>query len=202
MKYWRICLIAAICLCIIFVLYIEFGGRYILNNNDKRDITWKIRTSKKIPENFKNFYNTMYLNSLSENSWKLYIKQLISSKINNQDCPCHTTGNKFMPTLDINNKASLDYFLIIRYIEQNYTQEDCLNFNFSNFDFLYNRKGIEQASQSLFNKPVTELQPIEMAEILALYENPLKNNRYRNPEYTKARATYFYNLYLNNLNEK
>ncbi|WP_410498025.1 transglycosylase domain-containing protein [Chryseobacterium sp. Tr-659] len=107
-----------------------------------------------------------------------------------------------MPTLDINNKASLDYFLIIRYIEQNYTQEDCLNFNFSNFDFLYNRKGIEQASQSLFNKPVTELQPIEMAEILALYENPLKNNRYRNPEYTKARATYFYNLYLNNLNEK
>jgi membrane carboxypeptidase/penicillin-binding protein len=110
-------------------------------------------------------------------------------------------GNRLMPTLSINNKLSLDYFLIIRYIEQNYSQEDCLNFNFSNFDFLYGRKGIEQVSQSLFNKETKDLKPMEMAEILTLYENPVWNNRNRNPERSKERTLYLYNRYLINVNK-
>ncbi|SIT09874.1 Transglycosylase [Chryseobacterium ureilyticum] len=199
MKYLKISLLAIGCTFIISILYIEFGGKFRLNKENKKIITWHIRTSKKSPDNFKNFYNTVYLNTLSKNSWNLYIQQLINSSDIDQACPCHTMSNRLMPTFDIKNKSSLDYFLVIRYIEQNYNQEDCLNFNFSNFDFLYGRKGIDQVSRSLFSKPATELQSIEMAEILALYENPIKNNRYGNPERARARATYFYNLYLSNL---
>ncbi|MDR3022678.1 transglycosylase domain-containing protein [Chryseobacterium sp.] len=172
---------------------------YILNTDNKREIAWYMRNSKKLPGNFVNFYTTVYPNSTSQNSWNFYIKSITQSNLPVNECPCHQTGNRIMPTLNIQNKSTLDYFLLIRYIEQNYSQKDCLNFNFSNFDFLNNNKGIEQVSRSVFNKPSEELQPLEMGEILALYNNPRKSNRYRNPEYTKERATYFYNLYLNNL---
>ncbi|KAA2220373.1 transglycosylase domain-containing protein [Chryseobacterium sediminis] len=199
MKYLKRLLIVACIFFILVFLYLEFGGRFVLNTDNKREITWNMRIDKKLPDNFINFYNTVYPNSMSQNSWDFYIKAFTQSNPNVNECPCRETGNRIMPTLNIQNKSPLDYFLLIRYIEQNYTQKDCLNFNFSNFDFLNNNKGIEQVSRSVFNKPAKELHPLEMGEILALYNNPRKSNRYRNPEYAKERATYFYNLYLNNL---
>ncbi|SMO90764.1 Transglycosylase [Chryseobacterium rhizoplanae] len=199
MKYLKRFLLFIITLLILLLLYLEFGGIYILNTDNKREIVWYMRSSKKLPGNFVNFYNTVYPNSTLQNSWNFYIKSITHSNLPANECPCRQTGNRIMPILDIQNKSTLDYFLLIRYIEQNYSQEDCLNFNFSNFDFLNNNKGIEQVSRSVFNKQAEELQPLEMGEILALYNNPRKSNRYRNPEYTKERATYFYNLYLNNL---
>lgn len=199
MKYLKRFLIFIITLLILLLLYLEFGGMYILNTGNKREIAWNMRSSKKLPGNFVRFYKTVYPDSTLENSWNFYIKSITHSNQSANECPCRQTGNRIMPALDIQNKSTLDYFLLIRYIEQNYSQEDCLNFNFSNFDFLNNDKGIEQVSQSVFNKRAEELQPLEMGEILALYHNPRKSNRYRNPEYTKKRAAYFYNLYLNNL---
>lgn len=201
MKYLKRILIVLFFLFSMFVMYMEFGGRYILNKNDRRIITWSIRTSSKLPESFTDFYNTVYLNSLSRNSWDLVIDTFSGLKTSRKECPCSQTANLLFPVLTIKNKNSFDIFLLSRYLEQHYTQKECLNFNFSNFDFLENRKGTEQISQSLFNKQVKTLQPIEMGEILALYENPVRNNRNRNPERAKSRAQHFYDLYSENLNK-
>lgn len=199
MKYSKGFLIILCSVLIVFFLYLEWRGSLILNINNKKEVSGYMQVNKKLPENFITFYNTVYPNSMSQNSWNFYLKFLTQSHPDLNACPCHRTGNRMMPILSIQNKSSLDYFLLIRYIEQNYSPEDCLNFNFSNFDFLNDRKGIEQISHDLFNKSAEKLQPVEMAEILALYENPKKNDRYRNPEMTKNRAAHFYNLYLSNL---
>ncbi|WP_165571795.1 transglycosylase domain-containing protein [Chryseobacterium formosense] len=105
-----------------------------------------------------------------------------------------------MPQLNIKNLSALDYILVTRYIEHNFSQNECLNFNLSSFDFLENRKGIESVSKSLFNKSVENLKPIEVAEVFALYEKPLKNNRNRNPANAKKRTEQLYQLYLKNSN--
>lgn len=200
MKYLKNALFISFFLFSLFVLYIEFGGRYIISKNDKRVIAWHIRSSQQLPKNFTNFYNTVYSNSLSGNSWNWALSALSNSNtITRKECPCNQVAYRIFPWLEIKNKSSLDYFLVARYIEQHYSQKECLNFNFSNFDFLENRKGIKQISMSLFNKNIDELHAIEMAEILALYEQPLGNNRHRNPERAKKRTQYFYNLYSENL---
>lgn len=41
-----------------------------------------------------------------------------------------------------------------------------------------------------------------MSEIVSLYENPVKNNRYRNPERAKTRAEYLNQTYIINSKSK
>lgn len=191
MKYFRRIFIVIITVLALFVLYLEFGGRFILNDYDKRIITFNIRASKKLPENFTNFYNSVYLNSLNENSWDLVYSSTLNPNSQRKECLCNQMSYRLFPILEINHKSSIDQFLVARFIEHNYSQKDCLAFNFNHFDFLENRKGIEQISKSLFNKEVKDLQPLEMAEILALYENPVKYNRIRNPEKQKRELNIF-----------
>ncbi|WP_294298048.1 transglycosylase domain-containing protein [uncultured Chryseobacterium sp.] len=183
---------------VLFVLYLEFGGRYILNTSDKRSITYEMRSSRKLPKNFILFYNTIYPNSLSSDSWSYVIGAFLKPRSSRRECPCNQTANRFFPILEIRNKKGIDQFLTARYIEHQFTQQECLASNFNKFDFLENRKGLSQVSQSLFNKKTEDLKPIEMAEILAIYEGPVKNNRHRNPEKARKRAAHFYKIYLNN----
>lgn len=201
MKFFKNILSLSIIVFILFALFIEFGGKYLLVTEDKKMITWSVRINIKLPKNFIDFYNTAYPNSISQNSWNLVVNNLLNSKSTTKECPCREMAFRIFPTLEIQNKNSLDYIFVTRYLEHNYSQKDCLNFNFSNFDFLENRKGIEQVSKSLFNKQVKNLRPIEMAEIIALHENPVKNNRNRNLEKTIIRSEYLYHLYLQNLNK-
>ncbi|GAA4153205.1 hypothetical protein GCM10022217_08680 [Chryseobacterium ginsenosidimutans] len=200
MKYFRRIFIAAVTALTLFILYLEFGGKFILNDYDKRIITFNIRASKKLPENFTYFYNTVYPNSLSSNSWNYVFNALSKSQSPKKECPCNQMAYRLFPILEIKHKKEIDQFILARFLENNYSQKDCLEFNFNHFDFLEDRKGSVKISQSLFNKEVKDLQPLEMGEILALYENPVKYNRNRNPEKAKTRAYHFYNLYLKNLN--
>jgi hypothetical protein len=197
-KYLKISITLAFTAIVLLLVYFEFGGRFIISNSDKRMINHEMRSSKKLPENFTNFYNTLYQNALHENSWHTLLQLIVDQNDQKKKCPCRITAFQLMPLLLINNKKSIDQFVVARYLEQNYSQEECLAFNFSHFDFLENRKGISKLSESLFKKDIKNLQPIEMAEIISLYENPVKNNRYRNSERAKIRAEYLNQLYIKN----
>ncbi|MFC3158655.1 Transglycosylase [Chryseobacterium arachidis] len=202
MKYFRRIFIVTATAFIVFLLYCEFGGKFILNDSDKQMIAYEIRSSEEIPDNFTNFYNTIYPNSLSENSWNYIFSALIDQKAPRKECHCNQMAYRFFPILEINHKKGIDQFLTARFIENKFSQKECLQFNFNHFDFLENRKGLTKISKSLFNKEIKDLQPLEMAEILALYENPVRNNRNRNPENAKKRTAYLYNLYIKNSNSK
>lgn len=194
MKILKRILLLLFLILIVFLLYIEIGGTYILNNDAKRTITFNIRSSRKLPKNITSFYNTIYKNSLSKNSWDFFL-----TTSSQKDCPCYQMTHRIMPQLNIKNTSVLDYILVTRYIEHNFSQNDCLNYNLKSFNFLENRKGIETVSKSLFNKPIENLHLIEVAEIFSIYEHPLKYNRNRNPENSKKRIEQFYQLYLENL---
>ncbi|KAA0128547.1 hypothetical protein FY557_08175 [Chryseobacterium sp. SN22] len=201
-KYIRWVFTLLFAIFVLFVLYLEFGGKYILNTFDKRSITYEIKSNRKLPENFILFYNTIYPNSLSSNSWNYRLSSLLKSGSSGKDCPCSQTAYRLFPVLEIHNKKGIDEFLTARYIERHFSQKECLAFNFSHFDFLKNGKGIFTVSKSLFQKELKDLKPLEMAEIVALYENPVRYNRFRNPEKAQKRAEHFYTLYLNNFKTK
>lgn len=202
MKYLKLLILLVFASIVLLFLYFEFSGRFIINNSDKQMITHEIRKSEKLPQNFINFYNTLYPNALHENSWHLLLQSVINKNNQRKECPCNITAFQLMPVLAIDNKKSIDQFVVARYLEHHYSQEECLSFNFSHFDFLENRKGISKLSKSLFKKDIKDLKSIEMSEIVSLYENPVKNNRYRNPKRAKTRAEYLNQTYIINSKSK
>lgn len=103
-KYLKLLMLLAFASIVLLFLYFEFGGRFIINNSDKRMITNEIRKSKKLPENFIHFYNTLYPNALHENSWHLLLQSVINKKNQRKECPCNITAFQLMPVLAIDNK--------------------------------------------------------------------------------------------------
>jgi len=167
-KYLKLLILLAFASMVLLILYFEFGGRFIINNSDKRMITNEIRKSKKLPANFIHFYNTLFPNALHENSWHLLLQSVINKNNQRKECPCNVTAFQLMPILAINNKKSIDQFVVARYLERHYSQEECLSFNFSHFDFLENRKGISKLSKSLFKKNIKDLKSIEIGNCVPL----------------------------------
>ena len=72
-------------------------------------------------------------------------------------------------------------------LEKRYTKEEIITLYFNKFDFLYNANGIEMASKVYFNKKTKELTLSEAATLVAMLENPVKNNPLRNIERAKQR---------------
>ena len=72
-------------------------------------------------------------------------------------------------------------------LEKRYTKEEIITLYFNKFDFLYNANGIEMASRVYFNKSTAQLTLPEAAMIVAMLENPVKNNPMRNEDRAKKR---------------
>lgn len=202
MKYIKWVFILPFAVFVSFALYLEFGGRFFINDSDKQMITNEIRSSRKLPENFADFYNTVYPDALQNNSWNYLFTGLVHGLAKRTECPCNQMAYRLFPILQIRNKKGFDQFSTARYIEHHFNQMECLAFNFEKSDFLDGRRGLAAISRSLFNKETKNLQLIEMAEILALSENPGRYNRLRNPEKAQERAEQIYNTYLDNLKMK
>lgn len=184
--------------CLSFYLYLENGAKIHFPKKERIELIQQIKSAPKLPDNFIEFYNGVYPESLENNFWKKTYHQSTSRYLLNNNLPSQNVANLAVGPFLQYNKRSINNAVLIRNIEKNTTQTECLNFIFKNFDFLYNRKGIEDVSQDLFNKNVKDLNPIEMAEIVALTENPVRNDRYRNPERAKMRSEVLLNRYQNN----
>ncbi|WP_185877169.1 penicillin-binding protein 1A [Blattabacterium cuenoti] len=68
-------------------------------------------------------------------------------------------------------------------LEKRYTKEEIITMYCNKFDFLYNAKGIQIASQTYFNKKIHNLNLGECATLIGMFENPSffnpKNYPYR-----------------------
>lgn len=89
-----------------------------------------------------------------------------------------------------------DIYLSIFEIERRYTKEDIIEF-YLNFNSLGGMiYGVEQASQTFFNKPASELSIAEAAMIAGMYQAPTSYNPYNYPEACETRRqTVLYLMY-------
>ena len=159
--------------CLSIYIYIENGAKIYFPEKQRIEIIKNIKSAPQQPDNFVQFYNSVYPESLKDNFWKIVYRNFTTLFPVRNILLSRNVANNFVSPFSINKGHNrINNISLIRYIEQNTTQKECLNFEFQKFDFLHNRKGIDAVSQDLFKKSVNDLQPIEMAEILALYENP------------------------------
>lgn len=80
-----------------------------------------------------------------------------------------------------------DIYMSIFKIEKKYSKEEIIEFYLNNHFLGNNTYGIEQAAHTYFDKNASDLNTLESAIIIGLYQAPSAYNPYRNPDNSSQR---------------
>ena len=80
-----------------------------------------------------------------------------------------------------------DIYLAVFKLEKNYTKEEIIEYYVNNLSLANNAWGVEQESQVLFGKSVTDLNLSEAALLVGIFNNPTKYNPITNPNRAAGR---------------
>ena len=75
-----------------------------------------------------------------------------------------------------------DIYISVFKLEKNYSKEEIIEYYVNNYDLGNNAWGVEQASQTLFSKSVTDLNLSEAALLVGIFNNPTKYNPIYHPQ--------------------
>ena len=109
-----------------------------------------------------------------------------------KDCPCLDVIRVYgYPSLYLKNSSQIrngiNEIIYANKIEKKFTQEDCLNFLFSSYDFTREIKGVEKASKYFFNKNLEELNQTEKINLILMVDNLGLYNPFRKNEVLKKK---------------
>ena len=80
-----------------------------------------------------------------------------------------------------------DIYLSIFKIEKQYTKEDILEFYVNSYYMGAGAYGVQQASLTYFNKPISEINLAEAAMLAGMFQSPDAYDPYSNPKSTESR---------------
>ena len=124
---------------------------------------------------------------------KIYTKK---SQIKQRNCSCENASNYIGP---YRHGFSITKKIYKLKIEKEFTEMECLKFDFLNADYLDGNKGIKQASKYYFNKEIENLNEREIINLILMLENPSLHNPKRERNITKIKID-FYQRYINKKN--
>lgn len=133
-----------------------------------------IQKTPDLPTSFLNTYKK--LNSITDS--KGITSDLFQEKYN-RTCPCYSLSTG----VPMNN--SLHRFILANRLEKEFSQEQCLAYLTSKFDFSYGINGISNASHFYFKKNLKDLKELEMQTLVLMLRNPILFNPIKNPENVK-----------------
>ena len=90
-----------------------------------------------------------------------------------------------------------DIYISVFKLEKNFTKEEIIEYYVNNYDLGNNAYGVEQASQTIFGKSVTELNLAEAATLVGIFNNPTKYNPILHPQASENRRNTVLNLMVN-----
>ncbi|MEX0812004.1 MAG: transglycosylase domain-containing protein [Chitinophagales bacterium] len=165
------------------VIILETGGKKYLQTDTKKELVASIKQSKELPENFLQAYCKLYPGSLKSNYWG-YVTEHLINKNSDRRCPCRKVA-LFTSSENINYSRGfykLAPTMIGLELEDYVSQEQCLNYISSKYNFLRDVNGVWDASWAYFNKDLQDLNNEELAGLLSIIENPVLYDMKRHPD--------------------
>ena len=150
-----------------------------ISRDEAMQLVNEVKSADELPYAFYELFEIKYPNSLHNNFSKQFFKGVLGES--NIEVPSYLVASNSKLQYKIQNKKGLVSF--IWFIEENTSQKECLNYYVSKFDYMYNSKGIAQASKYYFNKDAHDLNKNEIATFIIMLENPY----YYNPKKHKER---------------
>lgn len=137
-----------------------------------------------LPSRFYEIYNHMYPYRLSRG----YIQSILyGNQINS--CPCTEISYLLHPNANSRIEYQINKLNVIFYLESKFSQKQCFNYTMSRMDFLYQTRGVKEASEFYFKKSINQLSDSEIVNLILMYNNPSYYNprRTRNLPHTNQR---------------
>jgi len=152
---------------LLFIQYIKSDFNQSFRNSDIESIHEEIKSAKELPDQFVKVYNENH--PITSTSGILFDWTFSEY---NRDCPCLHVASLKRELLICNNRVTGNRFILALKLEKEVTQQQCLNYLASQFDFLYNNIGIEDASRFYFNNTVDSLTKKQMKTFVLMFRNP------------------------------
>ena len=106
----------------------------------------------------------------------------------------YTDGLKRTKGIDGIIRKFEDIYLAVFKLEKNYSKEEIIEYYVNNYELGNNAWGVEQASQTIFSKSVTDLNLSEAALLVGIFNNPTKYNPLLHPQASANRRNTVLNL--------
>lgn len=153
-----------VCSCI-FIYFYSTKGNYIYIDVIK-NLIWDIKDAESLPEDFYICYEKMYPNS---------INPTFSLKKNphKPTAQIEYFNHIYIFKHDVNPiKHILARYYLLRTLENNTTQQQCLNYWLADFNYLNGCIGVKEASLFYMKKNIDELDESEINTLIKMRENP------------------------------
>lgn len=177
LKILTIGLLGIFVLLLLFVQYLKSDFNDSFSQSDIKALQDEIESAKELPDQFVKIYND--IDPITNTSGILYDWTF---KDYDRDCPCLHVAS-FRRDLTMNkSRITGNRYVLAWKLEKEITQQQCLNYLATQFDFLYKNIGIEAASQFYFDSSVDSLTEEQMKIFVLMFRNPVVNNPKRHPE--------------------
>ncbi|MCT4664340.1 MAG: transglycosylase domain-containing protein [Flavobacteriales bacterium] len=183
-KIFKILLYSVLCFLLVGVLsffYLKSDFNNSFNKTELKTLKVNIKNSKELPDKFVSTFKQIYPFT---STMGVLSDKLLKNK-NNYNCPCLDIARYSWNLTLQNNKITGNSYVLALKIEEEISQRACLNYLASRYDFLYNTRGIHQASLFYFKTELDSLNTEQYAILSLMMENPSVFNPKRNPQKLK-----------------
>ncbi|MGB0869112.1 MAG: transglycosylase domain-containing protein [Flavobacteriales bacterium] len=183
---------------ILFITFLTSRFHQPFNENELKELIKNIEQEPIVDKRFFQYYSKFYRIDNTTN----YLINLVSQK-RSPTCPCLHISNLMVRGLDsgsIWNRITKNKFVYNYKLEYSLSQEQCFNYWISHYNFLYNNRGVKEASKFYFQKPVEKLNEDEIITLLIQLRNPSLYNPRKHPDRLRKRIE-VYKRVINNYSE-
>ncbi len=190
-----VCCLFLISIITIF-LWFKYAWPGYIDKGQVTVFTEEINNSRSMPGNFYSVYDKLYPNQRHTRIIKTYTIGSLRILLTSKDY-----RDIMSPTMHLSQRAyiNIDYrremkipwassvylsFALDRYT----TPEKCFDYYVNNYEFLYNQKGIDNASSWYYKKTTGSLTDTEIIGLIILMENPVLYDPIRSPERYERRV--------------
>ena len=134
-----------------------------ISKEDKEKVVMAFEKSQELSSTFYNALEEYYPDLYTERTLNNTLKRHVGFEV--ARCQCNEIY--WVPLLGVSNLWNRNHILTKLFVEQNFTQKDCLTFYMNYSDFGSLTDGVFQISRDYFGK---ELKDLTSEEVVKLYE--------------------------------
>ena len=123
-----------------------------ISKTKRIEIIGDIKAAPQLPDNFMQVYNDLYPGTLNTNAWKYFYYDLLYDKY--IECPSMSAATWYGAP---GRHGAFFYVAQLNFVlEDNTTQQQCLNKILGRVDFTNDVVGVENAAIAYFGKPLPQ----------------------------------------------
>ena len=160
---------------ILFGFYVWLNLRIdnVIDKETYNHFVEEIKASEDLPERFYEIYGQVTQFDKKSTVNRFIFHLIVQNK--RKSCPCMEASYGIVVN-------TFDNWTVALALDKEVSPKKCLDFYLSKYDFLYNTRGINNASQFYYQKDLGQLNDDEMLELSIMTINPSLYNKIRHPE--------------------